>query len=159
MISQSKDTQRRHKRNAGVVYPWVADKTVPPVNVMSQSFPFSHSSTLILLFSSSSSAILPPSVFHHFQVSFIVARHKGAFRQTKIFLQGPKIQHLQAMHTSVDFAKAWIIKVTLFFCSLPLRIMNAFFWFHNPSLFALSLPLSHPTFCPHLLLFLAAPSL
>lgn len=109
-------------RNGGTVYPWVADGPIWPVNVASETFPFSHSSLLILLF------VCPPSLcLLTFSSVFYCCEAQRCLLTNPNILAGAKIQHLQAMQTSVDLAKARMIKGTFYlfyfiFCSLPLRL-------------------------------------
>lgn len=95
----------------------------------------------------------PPSLcVLSFSSAFYCCEAQRCLLTNQNILAGAKIQHLQAMQTSVGFAKT---RMTFLFGCLPLRLS----WmpsFHSSLHF---IPLSHPTFCPHLLLLLAALSL
>lgn len=144
-ISQSKDAHSRHKINVGVILGLKTGQSHQPA---SESFPLSHSSAL---FSSSSPFPSLSCYVLSFSNVFCCCDTQRCLLTNQNILGGTKIQHFQAMQTSVDLAKTQMIKKKKKILSPTKTSMNAFFWFHSPSL--CFIPPSRPTFCPHLLLF------
>lgn len=114
-ISQSKDAHSRHKINVGVILGLKTGQSHQPT---SESFPLSHSSAL---FSSSSPFPSLSCYVLSFSNVFCCCDTQRCLLTNQNILAGAKIQHFQAMQTSVDLAKTQMIKKKKRFF-LPLRL-------------------------------------